>query len=383
MMQTAEFRVGDLFRLVNPKGGVNSRDLIEGNDYPYVAAKKTNNGVAKWVSGKNIPKESILDGNCIVFVQQGDGSAGYTTYQPYPFYAISCVCVGYIDDIDLTEEIGLYLVAHLDKNKALYSHSRSWNYKLIQNTKIELPVIPSDDPSHMYTSADIDWKYMQDYIAELEQDYIAELEQDYIAELDAYLKASNLDDTELTDEEKEVLKGPDKTKEFKIEELFELKHQTYKATKLDFCDYGKTPAYSSDSKNNGCVGYVSHKPEFIVSNDVPTYLVFGDHTRTRNIVHRSFVGMDNIKVLKPKQELSDCCLLYISTAWLKAIPVLGYARHWSVARAAKFLLPVTSTGTPDWHFMETYITAIEKLTIKDVVKYKNQMIKTTKQVVNC
>lgn len=95
------------------------------------------------------------------------------------------------------------------------------------------------------------------------------------------------------------------------------------------------------------------------------------------------VKMDNIKVLKPKQELSDCCLLYISTAWLKAIPVLGYARHWSVARAAKFLLPVASTGTPDWHFMETYITAIEKLTIKDVVKYKNQMIKTTKQVVNC
>lgn len=334
---------------------------------PFISCQSTNNGIATYCGEKPEVK------NCITISTNGNCFDCF--YHPYPIIPSSDVEILYKKGITDNESIALYLCASLSPFSELYSYSHKPKGGKVFNTVISLPVVPSDDPSHTYTSADIDWKYMQDYIAELEQDYIAEL--------DAYLKASNLDDTELTDEEKEVLKGPDKTKEFKIEELFELKHQTYKATKLDFCDYGKTPAYSSDSKNNGCVGYVSHKPEFIVSNDVPTYLVFGDHTRTRNIVHRSFVGMDNIKVLKPKQELSDCCLLYISTAWLKAIPVLGYARHWSVARAAKFLLPVASTGTPDWHFMETYITAIEKLTIKDVVKYKNQMIKTTKQVVNC
>lgn len=37
------------------------------------------------------------------------------------------------------------------------------------------------------------------------QDRIAELEQDRIAELDAYLKATGLNDYELTEEDKEVL----------------------------------------------------------------------------------------------------------------------------------------------------------------------------------
>ena len=375
MMQTTEFKIEDLFVSANGDANLKKSDLTN-TGLPLITSGLLNNGIA----GLTDKPARVFDGHTITVDMFGNA---FYRDSPYKMVTHARVFALLPHGWKMTEKIGLYITTQLCYFKEFFSYGNMCSFKKIKQMTISLPVVPSDDPSHTYTSADIDWKYMQDYIAELEQDYIAELEQDYIAELDAYLKASNLNDTELTDEEKETLKGPEKTKEFKIEELFELQHQTYKATKHDFCDYGKTPVYSSDSKNNGCVGYVSHKPEFIVSNDVPTYLVFGDHTRTRNIVHRNFVGMDNIKVLKPKQELSDCCLLYISTAWLKAIPVLGYARHWSVARAAKFLLPVTSTGTPDCHFMETYITAIEKLTIKDVVKYKNQMIKTTKRVVNC
>ena len=62
---------------------------------------------------------------------------------------------------------------------------------------VELPVIESSDPNHEYTVDDIDWQYMEDRIKELEEDRIKELE--------AYLKATNLDDYELTDEDKKVL----------------------------------------------------------------------------------------------------------------------------------------------------------------------------------
>ena len=52
---------------------------------------------------------------------------------------------------------------------------------------------------------EIDWKYMEERIAELEQERIAELEQERIAELEQYLIATGLNDYELTDEDKEVL----------------------------------------------------------------------------------------------------------------------------------------------------------------------------------
>lgn len=139
MTQFKEYKVGDVFRFVNPRGKLNTRELIDGNDIPYVAAKKTNNGIAKMCSKVNIPDEQIMEGNCIVFIQQGDGAAGYTTYQPYPFYAISCVCCGYIDGV-LNEKIGMYLTSLLDKNKLFYSHSQSWNMDKIKKTIINLPV---------------------------------------------------------------------------------------------------------------------------------------------------------------------------------------------------------------------------------------------------
>lgn len=62
---------------------------------------------------------------------------------------------------------------------------------------VELPVIKHSDPNHEYTVDDIDWQYMEDRIKELEEDRIKEL--------DAYLKVANLEDYELTDEDKKVL----------------------------------------------------------------------------------------------------------------------------------------------------------------------------------
>ena len=44
-------------------------------------------------------------------------------------------------------------------------------------------------------------------------------------------------------------------------------------------------------------------------------------------------------------------------------------------------LPVTPAGEPDWQFMEDYIRAIEKVVVKDVVKYKDDVISKTKEVI--
>lgn len=147
-------------------------------------------------------------------------------------------------------------------------------------------------------------------------------------------------------------------KEFKVDNLFDVQKQSYKATKAELDEDDGTPVYSAETKNNGRIGYVAHAPEFIVTDDCPTYLVFGDHTKACDIVHESFVGMDNIKVLKPKYVLSDTSFLFVSTIWSKAIPNLGYARHWPVAKKVLFKLPAVPSGDPDWDYMDAYMSKI-------------------------
>lgn len=139
-------------------------------------------------------------------------------------------------------------------------------------------------------------------------------------------------------------------KEYVYSDLFKLLPQSFKVSKLELVPDGKTPAYSSDTRNNGRVGFVDKEPLFKITEEMPVYLVFGDHTRTMNIVHEDFCVMDNVKVLVPLIEMSDEVLLYITTCWKKAIPNLGYARHWSVAKTARFELPVVESSNPNHEY---------------------------------
>ena len=170
-------------------------------------------------------------------------------------------------------------------------------------------------------------------------------------------------------------------KEFLITDLFELCPTTTKLTKLDLCNTGVVPVYSSETSNNGINGYTDVTAQFIVDEKTPLYLVFGDHTRSMNIADESFCVMDNVKVLKPKYSVSVEALLYISTVWKKTIPNLGYARHWSVAKDLSIKLPTKESEEIDWEYMEKYIKATEKVVIRDVVEWKNEMIEKTKEVV--
>ena len=75
------------------------------------------------------------------------------------------------------------------------------------------------------------------------------------------------------------------------------------------------------------------------------------------IADKSFCVMDNVKVLT--SNISNYNVLhFIITSWLRNVPDLGYARHWSKAEKAKIWLPITSTGKPDWQYMEDYMRNI-------------------------
>lgn len=88
------------------------------------------------------------------------------------------------------ENLAMYFIAILNKHSEYYQSYLVRHFKeKISETVVELPVIEHSDLNHEYTVDDIDWQYMEDRIKEL----------------DAYLKVTNLDDYELTDEDKKIL----------------------------------------------------------------------------------------------------------------------------------------------------------------------------------
>jgi hypothetical protein len=408
-----EFLVKNLFRFENPKGKLTTKDLIEGNDIPYIAAKKTNNGVAKMCSRANIPDDQVMKGNCIVFVQQGDGSAGYTTYQKEDFYAISCVTCGYIDGI-MNESIGLFLVSILDKNKAFYNHSNSWSGDKLLNTKILLPATETCEP---------DWNYMQERIAELEQERIAELEQERIAELEQYLIATGLNDYELTDGDKQILAtkltgGASQSSEsgsgcwkearlFRIGDLFEKPNLRWiasrkfnKATDLSLKQTNEfdLPLVNAKNGNNGIMYYGRRADFSYVDGGID--IVNDGAISTGNVYPQPYdVGvLYNAYIVTLKSGIKSATIYeFIACSLGKSIKQLFDYNNkacWDKVKECTVLLPIQTADnepfidslctyhqmgyTPDWDFMDKYIRAIEKVVIADVVKYKDEVIANTK-----
>jgi len=122
---------------------------------------------------------------------------------------------------------------------------------------------------------------------------------------------------------------------------------------------GKYPVYSSESSNNGIIGY-TNTPDFICDENTPVYITFGDHTRTFNVAKESFSVLDNVKVLIPCTN-NVRSLLFMMAVWKKQIPNLGYSRHWKVAKDCTIFLPQTVSGEIDYSFMEDFVYKLEKL----------------------
>lgn len=153
---------------------------------------------------------------------------------------------------------------------------------------------------------------------------------------------------------------------YKTSELFQPQKITNMLSKEDLSEKFNFPAYSSESTNNGIIGYTD-SPEFICDDEHPVFVTFGDHTCSFNIATKSFSVLDNVKVLLPSIH-NIRCLLWIITAWQKQIPNLGYARHWKIAKNCIVELP-TKDGEIDFDLMESFVAELEAQRVAELEAY--------------
>lgn len=374
-----EFIVGDILSVEQTKSVVAKSDLTEGN-IPYVTRTVSSNGY----SGTCGNLDKLNAGNCITI----GAETGVAFYQPDDFVAGNKVYR--LSRNGLGEKEYLYLTGALNKQTSNYSYSNARIPSKIKAETISLPVIEAPDPSHVYTADDIDWKYMQDRIAELEQDRIAEV--------DAYLKATGLNDYELTDEDKKVLSLSCNTSsnedgdledigEFSLDKLFTKKtikgvpkkEENLSENLNGYHVFGQNIKYQYDHRVLMDEKYLQkvepNKPILAYTSSVGEIgMITESFYRTGN--NGAFQG------LFPNYDINECAMRYILTVLQRHFANFGYATSMANIMSLKIYLPITSDGEPDFDYMERYIRAIEKLVIADVVRYRGAVIDTTKKTVS-
>ena len=374
-----EFKVGELF-----DGSTGDTDLkkehLDGQGYPVVTAGVDNLGIAGYssINAKVLPANTLtvdMFGNCY--------------FRPFEYKMVTHARVFSLSlkDGQLTPETGLYICTMFNWLRSKYNYSNMCSYNKIKAESIQLPVKPGTDEVN-YTEDDIDWRYMESYIHELEESYIHEL--------DAYLKETGLDDYTLTDDEREVLERELVFKEFEVIDLFDVIN-TKSIRQSDVRDQlqsnnGSTPYITASDKNNAIFAYIDCPQEWI---DEGNCIFIGGKTTTVTYQERDFCSNDSHNLaLYLKNEEARTRRIQLSLAViLKKAFATKY--QWSNAlsktkiKNESIQLPV-KPGTADvnyteadidWDYMEAYTRVMEKQVIADVVDYKNEVIATTKKLV--
>ena len=132
-------------------GNINNASLLKKtSEYgiEYIGATNKNNGCLYFVESNDRTKNLLQDGNCIGFIKDGDGSAGYSIYKRESFVSTVNVIYGYANW--LNEYTGLFFVAAQDLIKSKYSHGYKRNQQHLRGDRVMLPVNDNDEPDYEF-----------------------------------------------------------------------------------------------------------------------------------------------------------------------------------------------------------------------------------------
>lgn len=142
-----------LFKELKPGKGHGLNHLTKINDgISYIGATNRDNGVLCFIQEDEMSRNMKQPGNCIGFIKNGDGSAGYAIYKAEPFVSTSDVIYGYANW--LNRYTGLFFVAAQDLIEHKYSHGYKRNQQHLRGDKVMLPVTDAGKP---------DYEYMEQY----------------------------------------------------------------------------------------------------------------------------------------------------------------------------------------------------------------------------
>ena len=306
------------------------------------------------------------EANIITFSDTGTKSPDSFFYQEGEFIGYAHVQGMYPYSEKWSKNALLYFIALLKKKTAgIYDYSTKMTREDILNLKVLLPVDQGGD---------IDFAYMENYISSLEAERMCQFEK--------YLLSCGFGDCRLSAEESEALlqyrQGQIKSRKYKIGGeggLFELTttKRKFNANAVNFD--GNYPYVARSSVNNGIRGYIDQDPLYL--NEANT-ISFGQDTATMFYQEKPYFTGDKIKVLKYRDRtLNPRLACFLITNMRKAFSSFSWGQtsfNEDILNNVEITMPVREKGGIDYDFIECFMSAQEKLVIKDVVAWKNTML---------
>jgi len=337
----------------------NTDKLVLGSEYDYVTRTSQNQGVLQttgFVNNENINTA----GNWSLGLLQMD-----FFYRYNPWYAGQFVRK-IIPRIKLTPYSIQFFTTILNKLKSkLLSVLVRDVDKTFLNSKIFLPI---------NKNGEIDYSFMEQFQANLESERINKLEN--------FLDENGFSNYNLTEREQQVINDYKNGKiifnEFTFKGIFNNIKQGRRLKKDDQLP-GEIPFVMSGVTNTGVVNYISNPVASFPSNSI-TIDIFGN-TFYRNYEYGA--GDDTGVYWNSKLDYSKEAMLFFTSSMKKS--VLGKFDYGNKLRSSqsfdfKMQLPIKGQK-PDFEIMETIISAIQKLVIKDVVLYVKQKKQELKSMI--
>ncbi|GAA8934249.1 hypothetical protein BTM237_00360 [Helicobacter pylori] len=196
-----EFKLGDLFEASNGDFDIQKRHINHKGEF-VITAGLSNNGVL----GQSDIKAKVFEGHSITI-----DMFGCAFYRSFPYKMVTHARVFSLKPkFEINHKIGLFLSTLFFDYPKKFGYENMCSWAKIKNDKVILPLKPT---AKTQTLKDIDFHFMEKFIAELEQCRLAELEQCRLAELEqcrlaeleAYLKATGLSNTTLSNDEENAL----------------------------------------------------------------------------------------------------------------------------------------------------------------------------------
>ncbi|XNZ30815.1 restriction endonuclease subunit S [Helicobacter pylori] len=389
-----EFRLGDLFEIEKTLS-FNKDALTQGEGYDYITRTSQNQGVLQttgFVNAENLNPPFTWSLGLLqmdFFYRKKSWYAGQFMRKITPKAEI---------ENKINSRTAHYFTTLLNalKRPLLSVLVRDID-KTFREQKIQLPLKPT---ANAQTFEDIDFDFMEKFIAELEQCRLAELQ--------AYLKATGLENTTLSNDEENALNvfngnhsgGGGNTpcgltwQSFRLGDLFEKvsarflgKGDKFKATSKSITDTHNIPLVYCKKGNNGIM-YWGKKGDFETYNNIISIIYNGVIATGLTYAHRDEVGIlaESYFIKFKNGNPNFLCNLFIKTA-IEKVLYPKYSRDNLATWANKvenelILLPTNPHGGIDFDFICTLINALMKQIIQGVVQYSGAKIQATKEVIS-
>ncbi|WP_121288294.1 restriction endonuclease subunit S [Helicobacter pylori] len=378
-----EFKLGDLFEASNGDFDIQKRHINHKGEF-VITAGLSNNGIL----GQSDIKAKVFESHTITI-----DMFGCAFYRSFPYKMVTHARVFSLKPkFEINHKIGLFLSTLFFGYPKKFGYENMCSWVKIKNDKVILPLKPT---ANAQTFEDIDFTFMEKFIAELEQCRLAELE--------AYLKATGLENTTLSSEEENALNvfnGNNSNtpcgltwQHFKLGDLFEVlpSKKIYHANTIKIHDTqieNSYPYVVRATTNNGIKGFIVDDPTF--TNEKNT-LSFAQDTFTVFYQKQPYFTGNKVKILKPKFAFKSPKILHFISAILQFIlkPLTwGLGSTTESIAEFKFSLPLKPTANTqtlediDFDFMHTLINALMKQIIQGVAEYCGAKIQATKEIIS-